>query len=224
MLNAQPQYAKENPSILPQFDNLFINLHIVAKQGHDGSIELVPTFQEIKLENEEEAQQFTTKLLDEFSCSSGRSTCPALAPFPSLSSQQGLLTSCNDIVNHQDRLALLHSITLNLEKVLPILLIERRLLSRARKLAPLANRCKASAESQSQARTEEKSTGIEADYDIGFDAFAEFENLQLEGADERGVEGVVGEEGEDVNEVYAGNWKVGKLAEGSSQTLRCTGD
>lgn len=123
------------------------------------------------------------------------------------------LTSCDDIIDHQDSLAFLHSISLNLEEILPILLIKRRLLGRTRQLAPLTDRSKARTECQSQAGTKEEASCVESDHYVWSDTIVEGLDLQFEGTNERSVYGVISEERQNVDEIYSRNREVWELTQ-----------
>lgn len=131
-------------------------------------------------------------------------------------------TRCDDIVHHQHVLALLDAVLLHLEEILPVLLDVRGLLAGAGKLARLADRSKAGADSEGQAGAEEEAPGVETDNHIGLEA--EVQDLQLEGADQRGVGGVVGEEREDIDEDYAWLGEVVVASQRGVQRPLRTGD
>ena len=132
------------------------------------------------------------------------------------------LTCSNYIVYHQNLLSLLDGIGLDLKEIGTILLLETRLLGWPRQLSTLSNWCESGSQGESKTWTEEKSSCIEPHYNIRL--HTEVLNLQLKSTDQGGVSGVIGEEGEDVDEVYSWLWEVGKVSESSVQFLLCTGD
>lgn len=138
--------------------------------------------------------------------------------------EKSVLTSRNDVVHHQDRLAWFHGILLDLEEVLAIFLLKGSLDRRPRELAPLANRRKARAQPQGQAGAEEEASGVEADHDIGLLTIGDGEDLEFERSDEGFVERGRGEQWQDVDEVDAGDGEVGKLSQGAAQAYLCTGE
>lgn len=132
-------------------------------------------------------------------------------------------TRCNNIIDNQDFLALLHRVCLYLEKVLAILLLERLGLTRTRQLASLAHRDEASAQSQRKTRSKQEPAGIQADNDVGL-LMVRLENVQLKRSDEGFVEGRVGEERQDIFEDNAWFREIGELTKSSSKPYLKTGE
>lgn len=159
----------------------------------NGCWELVASLEEVELENEKKANKVTTKLLDEFAgCA-----CGATWVFWSGSVRRIVLiflTCGNNVVHHEDVLALLHSICLDLKVIRTIFLLEARLFRRTRQLSPLSDWGKSGSKFQSKTGTEKKTSCVEADHNIWLDAVEGGKHLKLEGADQGFVEGGVGEE------------------------------
>lgn len=132
------------------------------------------------------------------------------------------LTCSDDIVHDQDLLAGLDGTLLHLEEILTIFLLIRGCHTRSGELALLAHGDKACAELQGKLGPEEEATSVQAYYDIGLDA--ELKNLKLERAEKGLVGGGILEDGQDVDEVDAGDWEVGKATKGGKQVYLCTGE
>lgn len=136
-----------------------------------------------------------------------------------------MLTCSNDIVNNYHTLALLDGITLDLEKVLAILLLIGNRLRRTRQLALLANWDKGSAQPQRQAGTKQEASGIQTNDDLGLLVGAVgLDQMQFKGPHEQLMEFRVGEERKDVDEVDARRGEVGELAQGGAQLYFKTGE
>lgn len=136
-------------------------------------------------------------------------------------------TSSNNVVYDEDLLSRLDGTLLHLEVVDAILLGVLGGNTGARQLALLADRHKASVQSESQAGAEQEAAGVQADDDIGLDGVvgvAKVEELQLEGAEEGCVDGRVDEPWHDIQEVDAGDGEVGKAAQGLLEAYLCTGE
>lgn len=135
------------------------------------------------------------------------------------------LTGGDDVVYHEDRLALLDGIGLYLEEVLTVLLLIARGLGGTRQLALFPHGHKARAQTKSEAGSEEKASGLQADDDVWSLAFGVVAgDVEFEGADESFVQVGVAEEGEDVFEEDARRGEVWKLAQGSVESYLKTGE
>lgn len=86
-------------------------------------------------------------------------------------------TSRDNIIHHQHSLARGDGVLLDLEEVLTVLLLERRLLGRTWQLSWLAHRSKARTQSQSQRGAEEEAAGVKANDHIGSLAMVELADL-----------------------------------------------
>jgi len=71
MLNAHHKRQGE-PQILTRLCELF---RVVGQKSSDRCVQLVTALQEVEFEDEEEADQISTQVLDELSCRTCRSTC-----------------------------------------------------------------------------------------------------------------------------------------------------
>lgn len=132
-------------------------------------------------------------------------------------------TRGNDIVNDEDLLALANGVFLHLEEIRAILLAVLGSDTGSRELALLANGGKGNAEAEGEARTEQEAAGIKADDNIRL-GLERLGDLQLEGVDEGGMGGWVGEEGHNIDEVDTRNREVGEAAQRLAQAYLCTGE
>lgn len=133
-------------------------------------------------------------------------------------------TGSNDVVDNQDLLAGLDGIVLHLEEVLAVLLLVANGLTGTGELALLAHGNEAGTETEGQARAHEETTGFETDDHIGLLATVVLENVELKGADEGLVQGVVGEDGHDILEQNSRGGEVRELAQASAQLYLKTGE
>lgn len=168
------------------------------------SAKLVTALEEGDLEHEKIAHKVASELLHERASSGSRSTCS------------------NDIIHNQDLLAGLDGTLLHLEEILAIFLLVRGRDTRAGELALLADGDEAGVELQGELGTEEEATSVQAYDDIRLGA--KLENLELESAEEGPVGGGVLEDGQNVDEVDAGDGEVGEATQGGEQVYLCTGE
>lgn len=132
------------------------------------------------------------------------------------------LTCRDNVIHNQDLLAGLDGALLHLEEILTVFLLVRGRDAGTGELALLADGDEAGVELQRELGTEEEAPSVQADYDIGLGA--ELEDLELEGAEERPVGGGVLEDGQNVDEVDAGDGEVGEATQGGEQAYLCTGE
>lgn len=132
------------------------------------------------------------------------------------------LTCSDNVIHNQNLLAGLYGALLHLEEILAVLLLVGGGDAGSGELALLADRDEAGAELQCELRSEEEASSVQAHYDIGLGA--ELENLELEGAEKSLVGGGVLEDGQDVDEVDAGDGEVGEATQGGKQAYLCTGE
>src|SRR4051794_39235379 len=104
------------------------------------------------------------------------------------------LTSSDNIINNQHLLPLLHSISLHLEEVLAVLLLEPRRHRRPRNLSLLPDRRKRTSQSHRQPGSEQEPPRVERDDDIRSTATKAGEDFLLERGEEGGLQGSGGEE------------------------------
>lgn len=136
-------------------------------------------------------------------------------------------TSSNNVIYDEDLLAWLDGALLHLEVVGTVFLGVFGGDAGSWQLALLANRHKASIQSEGQAGAEEETAGVKADDDIGLDGVigaAEVEELQLERAEESCVDGWVEKPWHNIQEVDAGDGEVGEAAQGLLEAYLCTGE
>jgi hypothetical protein len=125
-------------------------LLLACKESVDGCVELIATLEEIEFEDKNVAGNGAAEFLHERASRRCRATCSTeLAPSHCISHVR-LLTSGNDVVDNQHLLSLLDCIGLHLEEIAAILLLVLGRLTGTRKLAPLPDRHKGSAQSQRQ--------------------------------------------------------------------------
>jgi hypothetical protein len=179
----------------------------VLKQDSGGdSAELVAAIEAGDLENKHEAKDLALELSNEVRGRLGRTT------------------SGNDVVDHQDVLALLDGIILHLEKILAVLLDVLGGNAGTGQLALLANGSEGDAEAQGQTGAEEEAAGIQTDNDIGLGGGEGLGDLEGEGVEKSGVGDRIREEGHDIDKVDASDGEILEVAEVLAQNYLCTGE
>jgi len=126
-------------------------------------------------------------------------------------------TSGHDVVDDKNGLALLDGVALDLEEIGTVLLLVALSLELAGKLALLSDRNEASVQAQSERGTEQETTRLKTDNDVG-DLVELCADLKLESLDEVGVELRRGEDGHDILEKDALAGEVGVLSQSISQS------
>ena len=137
------------------------------------------------------------------------------------------LTGSDDVVDDQHALAGAQGAVLHLEVVGAVLLFVGRGGAGAGQLAALADGDEGGSEAEGERGGEEEAAGVEADDNVGEAPVAAGEggaDLELEGAQEGGVDGGVAEQGHDVDEGDAGDGEAVEAPQGAAQAYLCTGE
>ena len=134
------------------------------------------------------------------------------------------LTSSNDVVDDKHLLSRLDRSLLHLEEIGSVFFLVAGRHAGAGHLALLPHGHEAGVQTQGQRGAKEEAPRIQPHYHVGLAGGAELEHLEFEGAEQGIVDDGVLEQGQNVDEVDAGDGEVGEALEGAEEAYLCTGE